>query len=405
MRPADSILELRDAEKLNRCECAHRDDELGPQQRDLAIEMRATICNLLRIRNAIAACFGIASRKTADHRADVHTFAKFLFGDAEVVGEPGEETAAGGVGKRTPFIDFVRAWRLPDEEDAGVLDGTGNRLSDDVRTRATTAEQHKVFCEIHSTATIRSMQRVFACIVVLACATSAHAWTATSDQRIASKAADLAPNDLRILIDKYNSEYQRGLSLAASDEGSDTHRYFVLSRNGRLRERIERETANVISMIRSNKPMSQVVTRLGMLAHYVADANNPFHVANDDPNLSAWHEDYERYFESRLTKFPTVFYGVESNFQMSAFLDQTFDRTAKFYPLIDEEYFRFGEQHDSSEFDDRSTAFGVASVCYSRAVTDIVNLYFYIWGRAGGDVRALPLLKGGNLLVNSANAY
>ena len=100
---------------------------------------------------------------------------------------------------------------------------------------------------------------------------------------------------------------------------------------------------------------------------------------------------FERYFERRMLKFPTVFYGLEQNFQLSSYLDRTFDRTAKFYPLVDEEYFRFDEKHDSSEFDDRSTAFGVASVCYSRAVTDIVNIDYYIWGHAGGDVRGAAL--------------
>ena len=246
------------------------------------------------------------------------------------------------------------------------------------------------------------MRKVLSAILLFAAASSAHAWTSASDQRIAGKAAQLAPNDLRVLIEKYSNEYQQGLTRAAADEGSDSHRYFVLSRSGRLRERIERETASVVSMIRTGKPMSQVVFHLGALTHYIADANNPFHVANDDPKLTGSHDDYERYFESRMTKFPTVFYGLETNFQLSSYLDRTFDRTAKLYPLIDEEYFRFGETHDSAEFDDRSTAFGVASVCYSRAVTDAVNIYYYVWSRAGGDVRALPLLKGGNLLLNNA---
>ncbi|GAC1435396.1 MAG: hypothetical protein NVSMB68_07580 [Thermoanaerobaculia bacterium] len=247
------------------------------------------------------------------------------------------------------------------------------------------------------------MKQVLSAIIVVATAASAHAWTHASDQRIAAKAAQLAPNDLRVIIEKYGSEYQRGLERAAADEGSDIHRYFVLSRNGQLRERIERETAAIVSMIHAGKPMSQAVFHLGTLVHYVADANNPFHVANDDPRLSSSHDDYEQYFESRMMKFPTVFYGLDSEFQLSTFLDRTFERTAKLYPLIDEEYYRFDEKHDSADFDDRSTAFGVASVCYSRAVTDAVNLYYYIWGRAGGDVRALPLLKGGNLLLNNAN--
>jgi hypothetical protein len=35
-------------------------------------------------------------------------------------------------------------------------------------------------------------------------------------------------------------------------------------------------------------------------------------------------------------------------------------------------------------------------------VTDAVNIYYYVWSRAGGDTRALPLLKGGNLFLNNA---
>ncbi len=231
---------------------------------------------------------------------------------------------------------------------------------------------------------------------------SANAWTAAADQRIAMKAAQLAPNDLRTMIEKFEPQYKLGVQRAESDEGTDAHRYFVLSQNGRLRDRIERETGYIVSMIRTNKPMSDVVLHLGMLTHFVADANNPFHVADSDPNLDADHADYERYFESRLPKFPTVFYGLEPNFRLAPYLDSIFARTAGFYPLLDEEYFRFGERHDSSEFDDLSTAFGVASVCYSRAVTDTVNLYFYIWRQAGGDVRTAPILRGGNLLFNNA---
>ena len=32
-------------------------------------------------------------------------------------------------------------------------------------------------------------------------------------------------------------------------------------------------------------------------------------------------------------------------------------------------------------------AFGVASVCYSHAISDMVNLEFFIWKEAGGNVR------------------
>ncbi|MBK5260497.1 MAG: hypothetical protein JJE51_12970 [Thermoanaerobaculia bacterium] len=243
------------------------------------------------------------------------------------------------------------------------------------------------------------MRKLFALLLVLY-PLSAAAWTSTSDERIALKAAQLAPGDLKLLIDTFEADYKLGLSRAQMDEG-DSHRYLVLSRKGRLRQKIESETAGAIAAIRTGKPMSDVVQRLGMLAHYVADANNPFHLSNDSPKLELSRNDYEQYFERRLAKFPTVFYGLEPDFKLGSYLDRTFARTAAFYPLLDEEYFRDGTQRSSAEFDDRSTAFGVASICYSRAVTDLVNLYFHIWRQAGGDVRAAPILRGGNLFLNA----
>jgi hypothetical protein len=230
---------------------------------------------------------------------------------------------------------------------------------------------------------------------------SAFAWTRASDEKIAKKSVALAPPDLRLVIEKFEGDYKRGLERAQAEEATDTHHFFVLSREGKLRERIERETRTAIDMIRTGDPMSHVAERLGMLAHLVADANNPFHVANDDPKLAASHNDFEQYFERRLSKFPTVFYGLERNFRLTQYLDKTFARSAKFYPLVREEYFRTGERRTSASFDDRSTAFGVASVCYSRAVTDLVNLYYFIWKEAGGDVRSAAAMQRGNLLLNA----
>ena len=138
-----------------------------------------------------------------------------------------------------------------------------------------------------------------------------------------------------------------------------------------------------------------------LIAHLVADANNPFHISDNDPRLSLSHDDFEQYFERRMAQFPTVFYGLDDAFHLGSYLDRTFARTSRRYPLMSEEYFRGGERRTSAEFDDRSTAFGVASVCYSHAVTDLVNLYYYIWKEAGGDVRSASIMRRGNLVLNA----
>ncbi len=198
-------------------------------------------------------------------------------------------------------------------------------------------------------------------LILLLLPFNAHAWTLAGDRQIASASAKLAPPDLYLVIKSFNHEYARGIEKALAEEGQ----------HGALRQRIENETRNVISMLKANEPMSAVVERLGVLAHLVGDANNPYR-----------NDDYAHYFELRMMKFPTVFYGPDPHFRLGPFLDRTLARTANFTPLVVDEYTRGA----SASFDDHSTAFGVASVCYSHSVTDTANLFTYIWRESGGVV-------------------
>jgi hypothetical protein len=220
----------------------------------------------------------------------------------------------------------------------------------------------------------------------------AGAWTHASDQRIAQVSARLAPPDLRLVIHRYEKDFARGLQLALADKGP------IHGTN--LRQSIERETRTIVMMIRGNQPMNVVVEHLGILAHLVGDANNPMYVPSA-VDLQPSRGDFENYLERALPRIPTVFYGVEGRFQLTNFLDRLFNRTAHFTPLMAEEYFRFGTRRTATDFDDRSTAFGVASLCYSHAVSDAVNLYYYIWREAGGDVRAASALRARGVVADA----
>src|SRR5438552_914709 len=130
---------------------------------------------------------------------------------------------------------------------------------------------------------------------------TAFGWTRSADQRIAQKSAEFAPRDLHLLLQRFGKEYARGVDRALAEEGTDIHRE-------RLRQRIEQETNGIVNMIRSNQPMPDVIVHLGMLAHLVGDANNPFHMRGSDAALEASHNDFEHYFERRMEPFPTVVY-------------------------------------------------------------------------------------------------
>lgn len=219
----------------------------------------------------------------------------------------------------------------------------------------------------------------FAFVILFLLPATTFAWTPAADQKIAAKSAEFAPPDLKLLLRKFEKQYQRGVEKANHEEGVDAH-------IDHLSDRIQQETTTIVSMMHNNEPMAAIVERLGFVSHLVADANNPFHMDRNAASDAA-HDDYERYFERRMSVYPTTIYGINRNLKLRSYVDGIVARTTKLLPLINEEYSRGGERHTSAEFDDRSTAFGIASICYSHAVTDVANIYYYIWRQAGGAIR------------------
>src|SRR5258707_3422254 len=210
------------------------------------------------------------------------------------------------------------------------------------------------------------MRRLAAPLLLLLLPITASAWTRASDLRIAQGALELAPPDLQLVLKRFEPEFGRGLERAENDEGSEAHHYFVLSHQGKLRERMEQETRGTIAMIRGNQSMTLVAEHLGMLAHLVADANNPFHTSDADPRLGPMHDDFEQYFERRMAHFPTVFYGLNNNFQLGSFIDTTLSRSPGFSSLMIEEHFRHGPFRRPAEVYGRSSSLGVADACLSH---------------------------------------
>ncbi|MGK2856381.1 MAG: hypothetical protein ACSLFQ_04165 [Thermoanaerobaculia bacterium] len=245
-------------------------------------------------------------------------------------------------------------------------------------------------------------RRLAAITLALLLPSIASAWTPETEEKIAAKSARLAPPDLRLLIEKYAEDYENGVRRAAAPAECAKHRYLASRGKGELKAIIERDVNDAIKLMKKDRQIGAFVERLGRISHLVADANNPFHTDDSNPKLRESQADFEGYLGRKVNSFPTVFYGLNINRDVPRYVDGIVRRSASHYPLLDEEYFRGGRRRTSSEFDDRSTAFGVASISYSRAVTDNVNLYYYIWREAGGDVRSAAVLKKGNLVIHEA---
>ncbi|HEY0590682.1 MAG TPA: hypothetical protein VGF40_02870 [Thermoanaerobaculia bacterium] len=243
------------------------------------------------------------------------------------------------------------------------------------------------------------MRSFLRALLLLAVPAAAFAWSTEAEVRIAKKAAMLAPPDLRLLLEKYESDYLRGVRDAAEDTSESRHRERVAGRRGAIRTELAARVGSALRAVRTRQPMRDLVYELGLTAHIVADANNPLRVGENDfgPAVEA---DYEAYFSRKLGRFPTVFYGLRDEGEVQAVVNHAIARSRRFNALLEEEYHRDGRLRSSADFDDRSTAFGIASISYSRAVSDLVNVFYAVWKEAGGDVRTAQIMKKGNLLLN-----
>jgi len=234
-------------------------------------------------------------------------------------------------------------------------------------------------------------------------AAPALAWTPEFQTALGREAARLAPPDLARQIESHEADFRAGVLAPFGDREPLRH---VLNPDGTgtLDRTLAEETERAVGMIRALAPFDQVVRQLGVVAHFVADAHNPLNGSDDDPREADFYADYLRYAESAEPRFPLVFYGFRARFdeprQVEALAREAVGRGRGLYPLLGREYRRIEFAAGARSFDDRSTAFGLTSVQFSRAASDIAEVLRYIWLRAGGaDPRTALPVRGGDLLV------
>jgi hypothetical protein len=240
-----------------------------------------------------------------------------------------------------------------------------------------------------------------ALLLAASLAAPAHAWTPATQAVIAREAARLAPPDLARQIARHKADFQEGVKAPFAETDALRH-----MRNpdgqGSLDRVIAAEAEATIAAIRTHQPFAEIVRQMGIVAHFVADANNPLATSGDDPEEGRYFTDFLRYAQSAEPRFPLIFYGAWPSLNtprdLDALIAETLRRGRELYPTVGREYRRIGFVSGLGIFDDRSSAFGVASIAWSHAVTDVALVLRYIWLRAGGaDERSGLSSTGGRL--------
>ncbi len=241
-----------------------------------------------------------------------------------------------------------------------------------------------------------------AALALLPAAAPARAWTPKTHQTIAWEAARLAPPDLARQLIKRRAAYLAGVIQPFDDSDASRHRKDP-DGGGSLDAALEDAVAQAVAAIRAHRPFDEIVFRMGVAAHFMADANNPLASSQADPEAGRYFVDFLRYAETAEPRFPLVFYGMHPGLDrepdVAELLADTLRRGRGLYPLIGLEYRKIDFASGIGRFDDRSTAFGVASVAFSHAVTDVALVLRYIWLRAGGGDERPGLPAGGTRLL------
>ncbi|HEX2253132.1 MAG TPA: hypothetical protein VHQ65_07685 [Thermoanaerobaculia bacterium] len=247
---------------------------------------------------------------------------------------------------------------------------------------------------------MRTTVLLLATALAAAAAPPAAGWTPDTQVRVAREGAALAPPDLQRQIERHRAAYRAGVVAAFEDGDPARH---TAAPEGRVEQVVAEEAARAVAMIRDHRPFEDIVHQLGVLAHHVADANHPLAASADDPREAEYFVDFSRYLESAEPRLPLVFYGLlpglEQRSDLRPLAARATRRGRELYPLVGREYRRIEFASGVGRFDDRSTAFGVASLSFSHAVTDVARALRWVWLRAGGgDERTGLPIHGDRLL-------
>jgi len=218
-------------------------------------------------------------------------------------------------------------------------------------------------------------------------ASPAAAWTPACQQSIAEEAARLAPPDLAALLARHAKELDAGATDPFQDRDPTLH-FQNEDGSGRLAKTFADEVAQTVAALRSFRPFSEISFRLGRVSHWIADLNNPLNASASDRAEGRYFKDYLLYVDSARPRFALVVYenqpALTAKVDVGRLAADALARGRELYPLLGREYRRVGFHPGLGAFDDRSTAFGVAALSYSHAVTDVARVLRYIWLQGGG---------------------
>ncbi|MEM7245243.1 MAG: hypothetical protein AAF533_07850 [Acidobacteriota bacterium] len=240
----------------------------------------------------------------------------------------------------------------------------------------------------------------------LGTASPATAWTEKFHQQVAEQSARLMPASLQSILARHSGRLAEGAAAPLVSAGDPRLYLHAGGSHGSLDRTVLLQTQRILDQIQGRAPMESLAYEFGILSHYVALAQDPLHSAADDPREAQWAGNFLRFAESRLDRYKIVFPGYYSEplqrDDVTGFIHSICNRSRRHYPTLARAHVdENGQVRQRPNFSDRHPVYGVASLAYSRSVTDTARLWLYVWVRAGGDASNLPVQPGTSSVMNA----
>ncbi len=242
---------------------------------------------------------------------------------------------------------------------------------------------------------MKSAKRVFVIAVALILAGSAnlYAWGSKVHAKIVSDAYHIMPLAFREFLGETKQPDLKKPSLKPLMEASlepdrvlkdfQNHVFHIQGgAMGKAPFHIETLINEVAEMIAQKQPRKDIIQKLGWIGHYAGDLVQPLHTGSsldDTIEEKSYHSATERDADKFVLNYGVNFDGCQAIKRISARMIYEALWSNQHYDALEQAYTR-GSKYPEIK--------NLISSCYSRAVNNVVDLWYSAWVKAGGKVLA-----------------
>ncbi len=223
-------------------------------------------------------------------------------------------------------------------------------------------------------------------LLFAACGSPAGAWSYHTHRKIVSDALSFLPTAFQERFRPFKDLMMKG-STDPDTVIKDfmNHVYHVNSRTGHdSAVRISSLFSQAVQQLKERGPGPEAAYTLGLIAHYVADLNQPLHTAGSEADIaeSDYHSRFERDVQARMTRIPVpVPAGYEPVTDPERRVVEMARAASPFYPRIGAAY-RGG--NGIFDLDD------VVNTQYAASVKHVADFWLGITNLGGQPIQPVP---------------